>query len=421
MAVVASTGTRDYGEVGNVDNRPAISADGRFVAYVSFNTSPGEPLILRDLRRQTTTVVASSLSLGSHGISNLDPVLSASGRYLAFSSDEPDLSEEDHDHVRGSGTASLVTDVFVYDRLRKTLRLVSRRSGPHGEAAYDNSTRPSITADGHTIAFTTYASNLAPPEPITPGGVYARDLLSERTRPVSAVPGIQYWHPGSFWPDISGDGRRVAFGFEYARWPWPKGAPLSIDEWLRLGGKQVMLRDPDWRRPRLVSRADDGTTPNGHCIHASISHTGRFVAFACEATNLVRGDRNGFQDVFLRDVERRRTFLVSAPGNRPIGDEEADFPSISADGRYVAFTSRADNLVPGDRDGNKSDVFLKDLRTGSLTHLSPGLGGEASNGRSANPVLTPSGRFVVYATTSSNITPADTEHDMSIYRVRLRP
>jgi Tol biopolymer transport system component len=422
LTVVANTGEEDYGEVDNVDYRPAISADGRFVAYVSFNTDPGDPLLLRDLRRRTTTVVASTKSERLEGTSNQDPVLSATGRYLAFSSDEPDLSDEDRDHVPGTGSYPVV-DVFVYDRRRKTTKLVSRRSGRHGAPAESNSTRPSISAGGRIIAFTTSASNLAPPEPITPGGVYQRDLLTERTLPVSAPPGIEFWHPASFSPDVSGDGRRVAFGYEFARWPWPKGAPLGVAEWLRARTKQVMLRDSLWPRPRLVSRADgaDGAVPNDRCIRPSVSHTGRFVAFACKGTNLVPGDRNGFQDVFVRDVKRQRTFLVSAPGRRPTADGDSDAPSISADGRYVAFASLADNLVPGDRDGGKSDVFLKDLKTGSLTHLSPGLGGEPSNGRSANPVLTPKGRFVVYATTSSNITPADPSRDMSIYRVRLRP
>jgi TolB protein len=429
--LVVNTGVEDYGEVDNVSYRPAISADGRFLAYASFAFGTGNPLYLHDLQRGVTTLVASPpTEEWDAGYESETPVLSADGRYLAFASDDPDLSDEDRDRVKTATGSAVVQDVFVYDRRTKKVTLVSRRSGRRGTPAEWPSSRPSISDDGRTVAYVTSSWNLAPPGPPVPGGIFARDLRTEANRMVSGEPGIQWWHPGSFFPDISGDGRRVAFGFQYSPTPYnPKNPPKNESRWARERNKQIMLAAPRWKEPRLVSRADGrrGRPSNRDCVEASASTTGRFIAFTCEGTNLVRGDRNGFTDVFVRDVKLNRTTLVSSPkGKGAIGNEDSEHASISGDGRFVVFHSLADNLVPGDRDKGRSrrgkfDVFVKDLRTGALRLLSRGLGGEPSDGNSANPVITPDGRFVAFASTSANLSPEDTRHDLSIYRLRLRP
>lgn len=424
LTVAANTGYGDAGEVNNLDFRPAISGNGRFVAWVSLSPFNDTPLYLRDLRQGFTTVITPpSEGLTEAGYTSETPVLSATGRFLAFASDNAALSSEDKDRVKIATGSDIVHDIFAYDRRTKTMRLVSRRSGSHGTPGEDGSSRPSISDDGAIVAYATESWNLAPPKPPRPGGVYARDLRSETNRRVSAVPGIQFWHPDSFFPDVSGDGRRVAFGFQYSPNPYdPKHPPKNIGRWLHHRHKQIMLWGPNWKKPRLVSRASGrrGKIPNENCTEPSASGTGRFVAFTCEASNLVPGDDNGVEDVFVRDTKLNLTTLVSSPGTSTIADEDSDRPSISANGRYVVFQSLAANLLPGDKD-KKIDVFLKDLRTGTLRQLSRGLAGEPSNGSSANPVITPNARFVVFASTSSNLSPEDPKHDMSIYRVQLQP
>lgn len=424
LKVVANTGYGDAGEVGNLDFRPAVSADGRFVAWVSLTPFNSTPLYLRDLRQGFTKAITPPGDDPSEAVSASEtPVLSATGRYLAFASNNTALSSEDRDRIRTLTGSDIVHDIFVYDRRTKMMRLVSRRSGRHGTSAEDSSSRPSISDDGAIVAYATESWNLSPPRPPRPGGVYARDLRSETNRRVSAVPGIQFWHPASFFPDVSGDGRRVAFGFQYSPHPYdPKHPPKNIGRWLHNRHKQIMLWDPSWKKPRLVSRASGrrGRIPNENCTGASASGTGRFVAFTCEATNLVPGDDNGVKDVFVRDTKLNLTTLVSSPATSAIADGDSNRPSISANGRYVVFQSLAANLVRSDKD-KKIDVFLKDLRTGALRQLSRGLAGKPSNGSSANPVITPDARFAVFASTSSNLSPEDPKHDMSIYRVRLQP
>jgi len=140
------------------------------------------------------------------------------------------------------------------------------------------------------------------------------------------------------------------------------------------------------------------------------------VAFISDATNLVSGDVNGSSDAFVRDRLNGTTRRVSVgaggvEANRLTGNA----PSISADGRFVAFDSSASNLVPGDTNGIQ-DIFVRDLQAKTTTRVSVGAGGVEANGISISPTLSTDGRFVAFSSDATNLVNADTNglHDVFV-------
>ncbi len=166
----------------------------------------------------------------------------------------------------------------------------------------------------------------------------------------------------------------------------------------------------------LVSVAATGGGGNGRSGHggsSGVSAHGRYVLFSSAATDLVDGDTNGQVDVFVRDTVTSRTTLVSVGANGAQGNGESRPGSISADGRYVVFDSRASNLFPGDTN-NYSDVFLRDLRTGRTTLVSVGLNGPADLG-GFYPDISADGRHVAFVSHATNLVPGDTNDTQDIF------
>ncbi len=160
----------------------------------------------------------------------------------------------------------------------------------------------------------------------------------------------------------------------------------------------------------IVSRATDGTLGNNWSrVEAgrSVSGDGRFVAFYSNASNLVPGDENSSYDVFVHDRLTGSTTLVSATPQGSAGDWSSEWPSISYNGRYVAFYSRASNLVPVDANGYTYDVFVRDLATGATTLVSVSSTGEQGDRSSQNPSISGDGRLVAFQSDAYNLVPDD--------------
>lgn len=162
-----------------------------------------------------------------------------------------------------------------------------------------------------------------------------------------------------------------------------------------------------------VSVASDGTQGNGHSgghvpgSGPAISGNGHVVAFTSRASNLVQSDTNGTPDVFVRDLLTRSTTRVSVPTGGGQARGSSHSPSLSADGRYVVFSSTAGNLVPGDTNG-ASDVFLRDRVAGTTVRVSVGAGGSQPALGASRGSLNTDGNFVVFVSKSADLVQGDT-------------
>jgi Tol biopolymer transport system component len=250
--------------------------------------------------------------------------------------------------------------VFVRDLQTGTTRRVSvNLSGgtPDGDSG-----APSINTDGRYVAFESGARDLVPHGDNATVNVFVRDLQAGTTVQASVDAHGEEPDDVSNDPSVSGDGRRVAF---------TSAAPdlVAGDD---NSQPDVFVRDLQVGTTIRVSVDRAGGDANLNSFGAAISDDGRFVAFTSWANDLIDGDNNGQNDVFLRDLLVGRTTRVSQDIlHRGPDDDSGRFSdtSISADGRYVAFSSFASNLVAGDHTG--VDVFVKYARVITVNGMSP--------------------------------------------------
>jgi Tol biopolymer transport system component len=203
--------------------------------------------------------------------------------------------------------------------------------------------------------------------------------------------------PGaSFSPSISADGRYVAFASQA-----PTLVPGDTNEL-----EDVFVHERATGRTTRVSLGPLGLQGDGDSFSPSVSADGRYVAFASFASTLVSGDTNDELDVFVRDLVAGATTRVSVGPGGAESDDRSFSPSISDDGRYVAFSSFAATLVPGDTN-RLLDVFVHDRSTGETTQASVGAGGTPADGLSFTPALSADGRLVAFPSEATNLGPSD--------------
>jgi Tol biopolymer transport system component len=161
-----------------------------------------------------------------------------------------------------------------------------------------------------------------------------------------------------------------------------------------------------------VSVASDGTQANDSNGYPAISADGRYVAFDSAADNLVPGDTNGAIDVFVHDRQTGQTTRVSVSSDGAQGNSWSDSPSISADGRCVAFFSDASNLVPGDTNG-QTDSFVHDRQTGETTRVS--VASDGTQGNALFCTISGDGRYVAFWSGASDLAPGDTNGQIDCF------
>jgi Tol biopolymer transport system component len=381
---------------------PSISADGRFVGYSSdadnlvasdSNGARTDPFV-RDLATGTNLLADSRRSGASAtrgGRFRRGPAgdLSADGRYAVFTSNTPDLT--------GS--------VPHYTIFRRDLFTgVNQRACRAGDADAGN---PVISADGQHVAFESRADTLSGRDRDLQPDVYWCDIASGTIQRVSTPIEDSVNTVGSSGePSISADGRYVAFTSD--------AGGLVPGDGERAG---VYRKDMVTGETLLVDVPAGATTSDGSGENPKISADGRYVLFDSDATDLPGGDLNGRAiDVFRKDLATGEVTLVSQgrDGSGANGDSTAD--SISADGSLAVFTSNASNLVLDD--GNSTaDVFAKSLATGTVTKVSTSPDGSGLTGPSTQGAVSADGHFVAFASRAPNVVAGDiTTSRARIYR-----
>ena len=393
---VASDGAE--GNEGSEDS--SISADGRYVAFgswasnlVSGDTNGADDVFVHD-RQTGQTVRVSVASDGTEGNGTSEEVsISADGRYVAFYSHADNLV---------SGDTNSSSDVFVHDQQTgQTVRVSVASDETQGDG---HSGYPSISADGRYVAFASGASNLASGDTNGVSDTFVHDRQTGQTMRVSISSDGTEGNNDSGGPSISADGRYVAFS-SFA------GNLVSGDT---NGQSDIFVHDRQSGQTTRVSVASDGTQGNDYSGYPSISADGHYVAFSSFAGNLVSGDTNSSSDVFVHDQQTGQTVRVSVASDETQGDGHSGYPSISADGRYVAFGSSASNLVEGDTN-HTYDVFVHDQQTGETTRISVASDGTEGNNTSGAASVSADGRYVAFVSDANNLVSGDTNGAWDVF------
>ena len=388
------------GEAAEWSGRPSISADGRYVAFQSQIS-----LVPADTNADFATddIYVYDRVTGTLefiGIPDASPeteytqeaVISGDGRFVVFSSNAPDFVPDDENEVR---------DIFLYERATGSYtRLNLDVNGNQADAA---ASQPAISHDGRYVAFKTTAA-LLPDDTNELDDVYVVDRIEGTLERIGGGDGA------SGAPSLSGDGRYVAFESEASDLvPGDTNTATDIFVFDRVSGEIA--------RVSVTTTGDEGDAKSAS---PTISTDGRYVVFLSQATNLALDDA-GYWHVFVHDRQTRTTEQVdvSSDGQAANGDAVSQPAGISSDGRYVAFSSLATNLVQKDArnlvapyDGAPfSDVLVRDRVLGTITLVSRTAAGLSGYGDSHSARISADGRFVAFASTADNLAFFDSSGD----------
>jgi len=387
---------------------------------------------------------------------SVKPTISADGRYVVFQSSARAIVPDDTNDAE---------DIFLSDT--ETVEMARVSVDSHGRQADGDSYDAVISANGRFVAFVSDAANLVPGDTNGHEDVFVRDLRDAATIRVSIGAGGREGDGSSRSPAIAADGGVIAFasvagnlvaddtnnsgdvfvhdrksglttrvsvaldGSEAAA---GSGEPAISDDGRYVAfyshaanlvpddtnkRADVFLFDRTDNSIQRVSVSSEGKESDHDSRRPSISADGRFVAFESWASNLVPGDTNASADIFVRDVRNASTVRASVSSALAEGNAESRAPDISADGRHVVFTSYADNLTEGDTNRH-ADVFIHDLRSGSTTRVSVDSHGGAGNNHSAEARVNADGGFVVFASKAGNLVPDDTNKSVDVLLRDLR-
>ncbi len=303
------------------------------------------------------------------------------------------------------GDANGVPDIFLRDRTTGRTTLVSVSSaGVQGDKASDATW---LSWLGRYAFFQSESGTLAPNDTNGFCDAFLRDLWQRTTTRVSVGPGGAQGDECSFAAGISGLGRYLLVN-TFASNLAPVGGP---------GHSNLLVKDRRTGRT-TVATVGPGGEPSDAAIgdrvasrvSGGITADGRWVAFSTTATNMVAGDSNGQRDVFRRDRQAGRTALVSVnAGGAAPANGASTFRGLSEDGNLVVFSSNATDLVAEPTTPGRTHVYVRDMAAGRTWRISRGLGGaEADNSSGGIGPVSFNGRFVLFNSAASNLVAGDT-------------
>jgi Concanavalin A-like lectin/glucanases superfamily/WD40-like Beta Propeller Repeat len=414
---------------GGVD--PIVSADGRYVLFRTRSTdvfpivndapsqTPGvdldmfdnyrDDLVLLDTQGSTVTT-DDTLELVSVNSDELGGALDSFMANMTPTASHVVFSSISNDLVAGDTLAG--RDVFIRNRLDGTTSRVSVRSDgsqpQYTATGLNNDSRmPTVNDNGTVVAFESTNRDLAPETNPVPGDtwqtydIYVRDMSDPNpanhfTERITVGAGDVKANGSSSTPIVSPDGRYV----------WFTSSASNLVAGDTNARQDMFVHDRQTHvTTRLGIATANGQAPNGDSYLADVSPDGRWVTFSSNATNLLLGDTNGQFDAFRLDTQTSLVTVASTSGARCTGigcpaffpqSNAASFAgSVSDDGRFVFFQSSASNLVPGDAN-TRNDVFIADLMNDTTQRVSFNADGSERNGASSNAVATADGKSVVY-------------------------
>ncbi|MBU6320344.1 MAG: PD40 domain-containing protein [Alphaproteobacteria bacterium] len=410
IASRSATGVLHNGVLDSIHTGAKISADGRYVAFVSTatnltpdDTTSYQDIFVKDLQTGGITRVSTNAS-GVPSVGNTYLMdFSRDGNLVLFASTAPGF-------VPGDTNGFL--DVFVKNiQTGAVTRVSTSASGAQGNSS---SWGGSFSADNRYVLFDSASSNLVSGDTNNRDDVFLKDLQTGAITRLSTGSAGQQATGASYRGTLSSDARLAVFESEAS----------NIVSGDTNGAGDLFLKNIETGVLTRISTDSSGAQANGSSFYAAMSSDGRFVAFSSNATNLVPGDTNGQADLFLKDLQTGAVSRISTDASGaqatgggsppPFWPPGSIFASFSGDGRYIAFQSTAANLVPGDTN-DQSDIFIKDLQTGEIIRVSADASGGQSNSHSVFPSFSFDGRSVAFISDADNLVPGDANGQADVF------
>ena len=317
------------------------------------------------------------------GFLNSDnPQFSADGRYVVFESNHATLG------------STVSPNIFLLDRQTGNVERISR--GLTGALPTSSSQFATVSDDGRYVAFQSSATNMASTDTAVNTDVYLFDRVTLVTKHVSLGLANAQSNGESRFPKISANGQFLVF----------ESTSSNLVTADNNNASDIFLYSVGSGSLSLVSKSSVGVQGAAESSSPSISADGSIVTFASSATNLVSPDTNNVRDIFVHTIATGITQRISNSATGIQGNQSSEAPTISGNGRYVAFWSNANNLVSTPPASQPPNVHLVDLQSGAIELISLGSDGLPTSGAAAPAALSFDGRYVAFATSSVTATPS---------------